>query len=171
MKTLILIVIIFFLNSFNYFADNTYFIDFNKVLNSSKPGSEAQKKLQAKLKSESEKFQKIETDIKKEESDIISQKKILSPEQYQEKIESLRKKVADLQLNKQTSFDSVAKSRNESRETLLKAINPIIQKYMENNNIRVIVDKNSVILGDVKLEITDQIIAIVDKEVAPLKIN
>ncbi len=171
MKTLILIVIIFFLNSFNSFADNTYFIDFNKVLNSSKPGSEAQKKLQAKLKLESEKFQKIETDIKKEESDIISQKKILSPEQYQEKIESLRKKVADLQLNKQTSFDSVAKSRNESRETLLKAINPIIQKYMENNNIRVIVDKNSVILGDVKLEITDQIIAIVDKEVAPLKIN
>ena len=65
----------------------------------------------------------------------------------------------------------MAKSRNESRETLLKAINPIIQKYMENNNIRVIVDKNSVILGDVKLEITDQIIAIVDKEVAPLKIN
>ncbi len=171
MKTLILIVIIFFLNTLNSFADNTYFIDFNKVLNSSKPGSEAQKKLQAKLKSESEKFQKIETDIKKEESDIISQKKILSPEQYQEKIESLRKKVADLQLNKQTSFDSVAKSRNESRETLLKAINPIIQKYMENNNIRVIVDKNSVILGDVKLEITDQIIAIVDKEVAPLKIN
>ncbi len=171
MKTLILIVIIFFLNTLNSFADNTYFIDFNKVLNSSKPGSEAQKKLQAKLKSESEKFQKIETDIKKEESDIISQKKILSPEQYQEKIESLRKKVADLQLNKQTSFDSLAKSRNESRETLLKAINPIIQKYMENNNIRVIVDKNSVILGDVKLEITDQIIAIVDKEVAPLKIN
>ncbi len=171
MKTLILIVIIFFLNTLNSFADNTYFIDFNKVLNSSKPGSEAQKKLQAKLKSESEKFQKIETDIKKEESDIISQKKILSPEQYQEKIESLRKKVADLQLNKQTSFDSVAKSRNESRETLLKAINPIIQKYMENNNIRVIFDKNSIILGDVKLEITDQIIAIVDKEVAPLKIN
>ena len=39
----------------------------------------------------------------------------------------------------------------------------IIKKYMEDNKIRVIVAKQSVVLGDKTLEITDQIIAILNK--------
>ena len=35
---------------------------------------------------------------------------------------------------------------------------------MEDNKIRLIVDKQSVILGDQGLEVTDQIIAILNKE-------
>jgi len=42
---------------------------------------------------------------------------------------------------------------------------------MEDNNIRLIVDKKSVILGDKTLEITDQIIVILNKELPSLKIN
>ena len=48
---------------------------------------------------------------------------------------------------------------------------PIIKKYMEQNNIRLVMSKKSVILGDAKLEITDQIIVIIDKEVSSIKIN
>jgi Skp family chaperone for outer membrane proteins len=42
---------------------------------------------------------------------------------------------------------------------------------MEDNNIGLVLDKKSVILGDVKLEITDQIIAILNKELPSLKTN
>ena len=35
---------------------------------------------------------------------------------------------------------------------------------MEDNKIRIILDKKSIIMGDTKLEITDQIIAILNKE-------
>ena len=50
-------------------------------------------------------------------------------------------------------------------------VNPIIKKYMEENNIRLIVDKKSVILGDTSLEVTDQIINLLNKELPSLKIN
>tara|TARA_B110000285_G_C15096378_1_gene602218 strand:+ start:23 stop:532 length:510 start_codon:yes stop_codon:yes gene_type:complete len=168
MKKLIFIVLFFLSFSFNSFADNSHFINFSKVLNDSKAGAEAQKKLKDKISTEQKKFRKIEGNIKNEEAEIISQKKVLSPEEYQKKIQSLRKKVANLQKNKQTSLGGLSKARNEAKETLLKAVNPIIKKYMEDNKIRVVIDKQGIILADTNLEITDQIIAILNKEVPSL---
>ena len=171
MKKLIFITILFLTYSLNSFADNTNFIDFSKVLNTSKSGAEAQKKLKASFDLESKKYKKLEENIRKEEKEIISQKKALSPEDYQKKVKVLRQKVADLQKKKQNSFNNIAKSRRDSKSALLKAVNPIVKKYMEDNNIGLVLDKKSVILGDVKLEITDQIIAILNKELPSLKTN
>ena len=131
MKKIFIATLLILTFSATTFADNPYFIDFNKVLNLSKPGAEAQKKLKQKIQSESKKFNKLESDIKKEESEIISQKKAITPEEYQKKVVTLRKKVADLQKNKQKSFNDIAKSRNGAKQSLLKAVNPIIKKYME----------------------------------------
>ena len=58
----------------------------------------------------------------------------------------------------------MSKSRNDAKVSLLKAVNPIIKDYMEENKIRLIINKNSVVLGDTNLEITDQIIAILNKK-------
>ena len=171
MKKIFIATLLILTFSATTFADNPYFIDFNKVLNFSKPGAEAQKKLKQKIQSESKKFNKLESDIKKEESEIISQKKAITPEEYQKKVVTLRKKVADLQKNKQKSFNDIAKSRNAAKQSLLKAVNPIIKKYMEEKKIRIIIDKKAIIMGDTTLEITDQIIAILNKEVPSLKIN
>jgi len=171
MKKFSVITLFFLLFSLNSFADNSHFIDFTKVLNSSKAGAGAQKKLQEKFVSESKKFKKLEEDIRNEETDIISQKKTISAEEYQKKVEKLRKKVANLQKSKQTSFKNISKSRNDAKLTLLKSLNPILKKYMEENKIKIILDKKAVVLGDISLEITDQIIATLNKEVSSIKIN
>ena len=42
---------------------------------------------------------------------------------------------------------------------------------MDENKIRIVMDKQGVILGDSNLEITDQIISIINKEVSSLKIQ
>jgi outer membrane protein len=170
-KKIITLIAFFVFYSLNSFADNSYFIDFTKVLNSSKPGAEAQEKLKSKFTSETNKFKKIEEDIRKQESELISQKKAISSEEYKKKVETLRKKVADLQKNKQSSFNNIAKSRSDAKAKLLKVLNPILKKYMEDNKISLILNKNSVILGDTTLEITNEIIAILNKELPSLKIN
>lgn len=155
----------FFLTSH---ADNSYFIDFSKVLNQSIAGSKAQKELQNKFQKESEKFQKEEEELKKQEVDIISQKKVISNEDYQKKVQDLRNKVSSLQKKKLDSLNSIATSRSEAKQKLLNVVNPIIKKYMEENNIRLVLDKQSVVLGDTTLEITDKIIEILNKELKSL---
>ena len=164
MKKLIFITIFYLFYSLNSYADDAHFIDFTKVLNTSKAGSAAQKQLKEKFQSETKKFEKLEKEIRKSESDIISQKKVLSPEEYQKKVQALRKKVVDIQKDKQQSLTKISKSRNDAKKSLLEAVNPIIKEYMLEKKIRLVVKKNSVVLGDSTLEITDQIIAILNKK-------
>jgi len=165
--------IYFFLNllNINLLADNTYFIDFSKVLNQSKAGADAQDKLKKKFESESKKFAKEEESLKKQENELIAQKKALSNEEYQKKVEDLRKKVSKLQTDKQVSLNEIAKSRALAKQELLKNVNPIIKNYMEENKIRLIVDKQSVVLGDTSLELTDKIIDILNQKLGSIKIN
>ena len=162
-----------FLFSFNQLllADNIYFINFDKVLNQSKAGADAQQKLKNKFNSENKKFSIEDENLKKQENELISQKKILSKEDYQKKVEELREKVFKLQNDKQNSLNSIAKSRALARQELIKNVNPILKTYMEENNIRLIVDKQSVIMGDTKLEITDKIIEILNQKLNSLKID
>ena len=68
-------------------------------------------------------------------------------------------------------MSNIAKSRNDAKKKLLEIVNPIIKKYMEDNNIRMVLDKKAVVLGDTTLEITNQIILILNKELPSLKIN
>ena len=75
MKKLIFITIFFIFYSLNSYANDAHFIDFKKVLNSSKAGSGAQKKLQQEFQAETKKFEKLEKEVRKEEADIILQKK------------------------------------------------------------------------------------------------
>ncbi len=153
-------------------ADNsTYFIDFKKVLNESKAGAEAQKILKKKLETESKKFEKQEAELRKQEQEIISQKKLITNEEFKKKVEALRKKVADLRKKKQETFKNIAKTRSDAKKKLLNAVKPIMRKYMEENNIKIVLDKGAVLLGDSKLEITSQIIDILNKELKSLNIN
>ena len=95
----------------------------------------------------------------------------MSNEDYQKKLNDLRSRVGLIQKSQQDSLNSIASSRNNALQALLASLNPIIKKYMEENNIRVVLDKQSIILGDTKLEITNQIIDLLNKEVTSLKIN
>ena len=151
--------------------DTTYFIDFKKVLNESKAGAEAQKILKKKLENEAKKFEKQEAELRKQEKEIISQKKLITNEEFKKKIEDLRKKVADLQKKKQQTFTNISKTRSEAKQKLLKAVKPIMKKYMEENKIKIVLDKGAVLLGDSTLEITSQIIDILNKELKSLNIK
>ena len=168
---LYIFIICSFFYSTNSIADNVYFIDISKVLNQSKAGADAQNNLKKKFESESKKFSKQEEILRKEETDLISQKKALSNEEYQNKLNELRKKVASLQNDKQKSLSNIAKTRASAKQELLKNLNPILKKYMEDNNIRLIVEKQSVVLGDTTLEISDKIIEILNKQLSSININ
>ena len=153
------------------FADSPHYIDFTKVLNQSKVGKEAQDFLKAKFESESKKFSQEEKKIRKEEADIISKKKLINNEEYQKMVEALRKKVSQLQKKKQNSLKDIAKLRSKARTELLKNLNPLIEEYMNKNKIRIVLDKKSILLGDVKLDITDEIIKLLDKKLKSIKLK
>ena len=154
---------IFFSNASTY-ASEPRFIDLKFILNQSTAGKKAQDSLKKKLESGNSKIKSKEKKIQEEEAQIIKQKKIISAEEYKKKVNELRKKVAGIQNERKKLLDSVALERSKSRSILLKNLNPLMQDYMKQNNVRIIIDKNSVLLADEKLDITDEILNALNKK-------
>ena len=95
----------------------------------------------------------------------------MKDDEFKKSIAELRKKVQKLQKDKQISINQLAKSRAAAKVELLNKLNPIMKKYMEENKIRVVLDKKNILLGDKSLEITSQIMEILNKEVKNITIK
>ena len=149
----------------------TAYIDFKKVLNTSTAGAAAQKILQKKIESQANKFNKEEKAIRKEETEIISQKKLISGEEYKKKVKVLRARAAKMQKDRQTELSKIARTRDDAKVQLLKKLNPIISNYMKEKKIRIVLDKKAVLLGDVNLDITSPIIKLLNKDLKSLIIK
>ena len=143
-KYKVLVLIVLLLAPFNLAQSNeVYFINLKKVLNESKAGSNAQSKLLKEFENKDKKFKNESNALKKQETELITQKKTLSPEDYKKKVSALRKKNADFQKRRRTASGDFVKKKNDARNELLKALNPVLQKYMDDNNITMIKKRNS----------------------------
>ena len=163
-KIIYFVLIIFSFSFIKLSADTPYFIDFKYILNESDAGKKAQTFLKNKL-------EKGFKDIKDEEKKIIQQKKLVSPEEYKKKVTDLRKKVSNLQKERNEILKSVANKRAKAKNELLKNLNPIMKDYMKEKNIKMIVDKKSLLLADENLNITKDIMSLLNKQLKSINLN
>ena len=146
-------------------------LDMKYVLNDSKAGKDAQDFLKKSLSANHKKFLSIEKNLKKEESDLLAKKTVLSKEEYQKKTDILRKKVIDYQSTRRAALDKITTQRANSRETLLKTIDPILSNYIKENNISLVVDKKYMLGGKPEVDITKIIVEKLNKELPSLNLK
>ena len=170
-KIIVLFSIFFLPFETKLFASDVYFVDYSKVMNQSTAGKKAQDNLKKLLNNSNKKFNETAKKLKDEENNIISQRNALSKEEYKKKADALRKKVFELNKEREKSIREVATKRKKAGDEMLKNLNPILGKYMRENNISVVIDKKHVLMGDKKFEITSQIIEILNKEFKSINLN
>ena len=166
------VVTFFLIISTHVFAEQKIVVlDLTYVLNNSKAGKGAQDFLKKSFNDNAKKFTEMEKELKKEENDLLSKKTVLSKEEYTKKTDSLRKKVIDYQSQRRTSIDKIATQRAESRETLIKNINPILNTHIKENNISLVIDKNYILGGGTNIDITNDITEKLNKALPSLNIK
>jgi len=174
MKYLVKFFVITFLlliSTYSFAEEKIVYIDMKYVLNSSKAGKGAQDFLQKQVKKDQKEFLNIEKDLKQKEKDLLSKKSTMTKEEYKKKADELRKKVIDYQSKRKSSFEKISKQRTEARQNLLKKLNPILNTYMEDNEITVVLDKKNIIIGKVENNITKVITEKLNKELPSLNLN
>ena len=147
------------------------YLDMTFVLNNSKAGKGAQDFLKESFKKNQKNFLDEENALKKEESDLLAQKTILTKEEYQKKTDNLRKKVIDYQSQRRTSLEKITTQRAEARQKLLEKLDPILQTYIKENDISLIIDRKHVLMGNTNLDITSIIVEKLNKELPSLSIK
>ena len=143
-------------------ADTTFFLDFKLILNESDAGKKAQNFLKNKLETGIKNIRQKEKNTRGRKK-LLSRKKLFQRKNIK-KVSDLRSKVSSLQKERNSLLETVAKQRNKAKNELLKNLNPIVKEYMKEKNIRMIVDKKSILLADDSLDITKDIMSLLNKK-------
>ena len=105
------------------------YINMEKVMNETIAGKSLIQQLEKIHNKNIAEFNKTEENLKKQESSILSQKNILSEEEYKIKVNMLKDKISLYNKKRKEKIDSVAKKKIEATASLLKEINPILADY------------------------------------------
>ena len=169
MKKTLYYILFFFFITISQSVSEIVYIDINKILNESAAGKKALGELEKNIKESNELFSSNEKNLIDEEKKIITQKNILSEEDYNKKLIELSNKVKTYNLNKNKKIKELNDKKISYRNKLIELLNPIIAKYASENNIDIVIRKEQMIVGKTELDISEPILSIANKEIK--KIN
>ena len=168
----LLFITIFFLN-FNLLKANELisYVDMDLLMNSSEAGKSITSQLTGIHKKTTSELKKIEEELKKEESDLIKQKNVISNEEFEKKLSLLRNKASDYQKQRKKSNVSINEKRMNATSELVNLIQPILAEYANNNSISIIFQKKNIVIGKTELDITEDILKILNENHKKIVIN
>ena len=168
------ILILFFFLSFpslvNAEQKNVY-VDMDLLMNSSLGGKSITQQLDKINQSNLKKFKNLEDGLRTEENEIISKKNVISESEYLKKISLLKKNVFEYNQNKKKTNSQLTKKKIKAQASLINSITPILANYAKKNDISMVISKQNIIMGQIELDITNDILKLVNKKITNIKLK
>ena len=147
------------------------YVDIDKVLLQSNAGKAITKQLENLNKNNIKKFKEQEKKITSNENDILKKKNVLSEEEFKKKVNNLQIDIKNFKENINSSRVDLDKKRLEATAKILDILNPILSDYSSKNSISLIIQKKNIVIGKTELDITSQILKILNTKIKTVKLN
>ena len=171
MKKLYLIIFFIVSSSYSYAEEKVVYLDVNYLLSESKVGIYVNSNLK-KISDENNKlFKNFEAELKSDEENLLTQQNILKKKDYDKKISELRNKFKSYQEKKNNKNKDLSLLRNNAGKIILKNINEIMTEYSKNNSISLVIQKQSIIIGKTELDVTNDILELLNKKISKLELK
>ena len=168
MKLIILILIIIKILTFGSKAEIAY-LDMSLLLKNSKVGKSLNEKINLLKSNHITKFKQIETKLISKEKNLLAQKNILDQNEFEKKLDLLSEEIKRYRSDKKLSENKLNKIKIDDTTEILKILNPIITNYVDKNSISIVIPKKNIIVGKKTLDITNEIINLLNLEAANIK--
>ena len=168
-----LIAVVIFLISINYAnaKDKVSYIDIDYILSNTLAGKSLLTNFKNEEKLKIDKFKLNDEKFKNEEKQILAKKNLISKDELNKELKSLQIKFDKYRKNRVNEFEELKKKRNENILNFLNLINPIIEKYMSDNSIYMLIDKKNVFIASKKYDVTNNLIELIDNEIKTFEIK
>ena len=171
-RSLLLLIFFIFFSKISLSHEKTIvYIDLNKIMNNSIAGKSISSQLENNHKKNILKFKNIEEELKKEEAEIISQKNVITKEEFEKKIIDLRDKANKFRKERNNNINNLNNQRLEATSKMITLVRPILSEFSDKNSISLIIDKKNIIIGKTLLDITDDILKIVDEKIGKIQLD
>ena len=170
-RLIIIFLTSFFFSNFGLATDKVVYLDVDKIMALSKAGKSLKTQLDKIHKSNIENFKKIEDKLKDDETKLFAKKNVLSKEDFQKEFVVLKNKANKYKQDRSKDIQDVNSKRITASKKIIDLMNPLLAKYASENQIAIIISKKNIIMGASGLDISDEIIKLIDKEIKPFKLK
>ena len=151
--------------SFSFSAEKTVFLDIDFVLNNSNFGKSIYSKLDELNKNNFDNLIKMEKELEKRKKAIDASKNISTKENLEKEISLFNQDINKFRSEKDKILKNFEIKKKNEIDNFLIRVNPLIQEYMKDNSISIVFLKNQIFMGNVEMDITSDIIELVNKNV------
>ena len=171
-KKIFFILIFLFLSVSSLKAeDKVSYIDIDYLLTNTLAGKELLNKLKKEEELKIEKFKTNDKNFKNEEDKILAKRNLISKDEINKELKLLQIKFQKYNKEKKDEVDQLKIRRNNNILNFLNLINPIIEKYMADNSIYMLIDKKNVFIASTEYDITNNLIELIDNQIKTIEIK
>jgi len=162
---------IFLINSNLCLSQNIFYADLETVIKKSIAGKKITTHFDNKNKILLNEIKDFEIQVKKKEETIISQKNIIQSDEYLKKINLLNAEVKNFNTSSNDRINQININKNKTLNSLMLEINKILKQFAEQNKIDIILNSNQMLIGKSNLDITNELLQMVDESLKNFEIK
>lgn len=160
-----ILFILFLIKCSTSFAnDKIAYLDVDFVIKNTNQGKIILSNLENVNKKNLSKFKLTEKNLEDERNNIRNVENIISNDEFQKKIDLFKENVVKYQKDKDKIIKEFNKKKEDELDTFIKKISPIIENYMFEKSITLLIDKNSVFIANPNHDITLEIVNIINEK-------
>ncbi len=163
-KNLLVIFILLINLTFAKADEKITYLNIDSLIQNTSYGKTLLNEIEILNKKKISEFKKREQDIKKKEQDLINKKNVLSKEDFKKNALNIKKQMDNFNLDKRKSNVEFENKRNDLLNNFFKKIRPIIEEYVEENNISAVLNKKNIFIANKKYDITEELIKVINEK-------
>jgi outer membrane protein len=151
--------------------DQVAYLDIDFILTNTIAGKLLLENLKKQEEIKIKKFKIDEEKFRNNEKKILAKKNLVSVEEIKKEMNELQIEFQKYNNDKKKEIDSLKKKRNTNIINFINSINPIIEKYMADNSIYMLMDKKNVFIAKNDYDITQKLIKLIDNQFKTFEIK
>jgi len=151
----IFFLVFFFFNFENLYAQNNFaYININHILNNSIVGKSITEHINKIKEIKLKEFESTEKKLTEKEQNILKKKNIIDSEEFNKEVVMLKNEIKEYNETKKKFIRELDEKKIVYTKEILKVLNTIIAKYVEENTIQMVFSKKDIVIAKKDLDIT-----------------
>jgi outer membrane protein len=151
--------------------DKVAYLDIDFILTNTIAGKLLLENLNKQEEIKINKFKIDDEKFRNNEKKILAKKNLVSVEEIKKEMNELQIEYQKYNNDKKKEIDSLKKKRNTNIINFINSINPIIEKYMTDNSIYILMDKKNIFIAKNDYDITQKLIKLIDNQIKTFEIK
>ena len=160
----IFIIILIFNLNLAHSNDKVSFINLDLLIQQTNIGKLILKDIEQINKKNIENLKIKESELKSIEDDIKKKKNIISKDEFENEVFRLRQNIKKFKNYKNKLVSEIENKKNNDIKEFFTKVNPIIQNYMDNNSIDILLERKNVFMSKNSSDITEKLIIEINKK-------